>query len=312
MRNHRQSPLSRRGYLPFAAVLLLGSTAAHAVPLSLYAAGSLSAALTKVAVDYTAATGTPVTTTFQASGTIRQEIEAGTVHPDVFASADTGNPLTLRQEGLSGPVVNFASNRVVAVAKSSLGLTSATILSTLLSPSISIGTSTPVSDPLGDYTEQVFSLADGLSPGAKSTLDAKAKRLVGGPASPPVPAGQNSLVYFVDVTAQANVFLTYYTSAVAALALDTNLVSVDLPSNLAVAAQYGETVLNGANPAAQSLADYILSPAAQAVLASNGFGPPAAVPEPKSWVLLAIGLVALVIWPRHLAQGRNRPASNAI
>lgn len=301
--------------LPIAAALLLGNTAAHAVPLSLYAAGSLSAALSTVAADYTAATGTPVTTTFQASGTIRQEIEAGTVHPDVFASADTGNPLTLNQEGLAGPVINFASNRVVAVAKSSLGLTSANLLSTLLSPSVTIGTSTPVSDPLGDYTEQVFALANGSSPGAKSTLDAKAQRLVGGPAAPMVPAGQNSLVYFVDITGQANVFLTYYTSAVAALALDTNLVSVDLPSNLAVAAQYGETIINGASPGAQSLADYLLSPTAQAVLASNGFGPPAAVPEPASGILLAAGLAGLaaLMVRQHLSISRhNEPASNEI
>jgi len=280
----------------------------------LYAAGSLSGALSTVAADYTAATGTPVTTTFQPSGTIRQEIEAGTVHPDVFASADTGNPLTLNQEGLSGPVINFASNRVVAVAKSSLGLTSANLLSTLLSPSVTIGTSTPVSDPLGDYTEQVFALANGVLPGAKSTLDAKAQRLVGGPA-PTVPAGQNSLVYFVDITGQANVFLTYYTLAIAALALDTNLVSVDLPSNLAVSAQYGETVINGASPGAQSLADYLLSPTAQAVLARNGFGPPAAVPEPASGLLLAAGLAclaALMVRQRHSISRRNEPASNAI
>ena len=289
-----------------AGALLSAPMTAHAVPLSLYAAGSLSAALSTVAAVYTAATGTPVTTTFQPSGTI---------HPDVFASADTGNPLTLNQEGLSGPVIDFASNRVVAVAKSSLGLTSANLLSTLLNPSVTIGTSTPVSDPLGDYTEQVFALANGASPGANSTLDAKAQRLVGGPNSPAVPAGQNSLVYFVDITGQANVFLTYYTSAIAALALDTNLVSVDLPSNLAVSAQYGETVINGASPGAQSLADYLLSPTAQAVLARNGFGPPAAVPEPASGFLLVVGLAclaAMMVGQRHFISHRNEPASNAI
>ncbi len=121
-----------------AGALLFAPTTAHAVPLSLYAAGSLSAALTTVAANYTAATGTPVTTTFQPSGTIRQEIEAGTIHPDVFVSADTGNPLTLSQDGLSGPVIDFASNRVVAVAKSSLGLTSGNLLSRLLNPSVTI------------------------------------------------------------------------------------------------------------------------------------------------------------------------------
>lgn len=274
--------------------LVLGSSAGHAVPLSLYAAGSLTAALTTVAANYTAATGTPVATTFQPSGTIKQEIQAGTAHPDVFASADLGNPLALQQAGQSGQVVNFASNRIVAVAKTGLGLTSANLLSTILNPTVTVGTSTPVYDPLGDYTEQIFSLADGLTPGAKATLDTKAERLVAGPTSPPVPAGQNALVYFVDTTAAANVFLTYYTTAEAAVALDPGLQEVELPANLAVSAEYGETIINGASAGAQSLEDYLLSPTAQAVLAANGFGPPTAVPEPSSIALLGLGLVGLV------------------
>jgi len=89
------------------------------------------------------------------------------------------------------------------------------------------------------------------------------------------------------------VFLTYYTSAVAALALDPNLVAVDLPTDLSVAAPYGETIVNGASPAAQSLADYLLSPPAQAMLASNGFGPATTVPEPSSALLLALGITGL-------------------
>ena len=52
-------------------------------------------------------------------------------------------------------------------------------------------------------------MADSIDPGAKATLDSKAQRLVGGPNTPTVPAGQNSLVYFVNTTGQANVFLTY-------------------------------------------------------------------------------------------------------
>ena len=292
-----------------AGTLLLGGPAAHATPLVLYAAGSLTTALTTVAADYTATTGIPVTTVFQPSGTIRQEIEAGTAHPDVFASADTGNPLTLQAEGLAGPVVDFASNRVVAVARTSLGLTSANLLSTILNAGISLGTSTPVSDPLGDYTELVFALADSIDPGAKATLDAKAQRLVAGPNSPPVPAGNNSLVYFVDTTGQANVFLTYYTSAEAAVTLDPNLQEVDLPSDLAVSAQYGETVTNGANPGAQSLENYLLSPTAQAVLASNDFGPPAPVPEPASAPLLAAGVAGLAAAAAG-ARGRRRPSGD--
>ena len=93
------------------------------------------------------------------------------------------------------------------------------------------------------------------------------------------------------------------------------LVSVDLPSNLAVATQYAETIINGASPGEQSLANYLLPPTAQAVLASNGFGPPAAVPEPASGFLPAIGLAGLaaMMVRQHLSiSRRNKPASNEI
>ncbi len=273
------------------ALVLCAPTGAQA--LTLWGAGSLSGAIGTIAGNYTAATGVPVTTMFTGSGTLRQEIEAGG-RPDLFTSADTGNPQALANEGLAGPVMDFASNRLVVVAKPGLAVTSASLLSALLNPALTLGTSTPVYDPLGDYTEQVFADADALVPGLKATLDAKAQRLIAGPTSPTVPAGVNSLVYFVADTGQADLFITYYTSALAALAIDPALQEIELPANLATAAEYGLTVVNGAAPGTGALANYILSPAGQTVLASYGFGAPTAVPEPASAGLLAVALAGLV------------------
>ncbi len=278
------------------AAVLCAALPVRAAPLTLWGAGSLSGALGTVATDFTAATGTPVTTMFGPSGTVRQEIEAG-ARPDVFASADFASPLALQQEGIAGPVTSFATNPVVAVAEPGLAVNSGNLLATLLNPAVTLGTSTPVSDPLGDYTEQVFANANALVPGAKATLDAKAQRLVGGPNSPPVPAGANSLVYFLETTHQADIFLTYATAVPPALAIAPDLQVVDLPSDLAVTGDFGITVLNGADPDASALESYILSPAGQSVLASYGFGPavPAAVPEPASVAVLALAFAGLAV-----------------
>lgn len=73
--------------------------------------------------------------------------------------------------------------------------------------------------------------------------------------------------------------------------------------------------MNGARQRAQLLVNYLLSPTGQAVLASNGVGPPAAVPEPGSGFLLAAGLAGLaaMMVRQHLSiSRRNEPASNEI
>lgn len=268
----------------FARLALSLATLVVALPargqsVDLVAAGSLSLALSQVAGAFTATTGIKVTQTYSPSGTLRQEIEAG-LRPDVFASADTASPQALAQEGLAGPVQVFASNQIVAVVRSGFGQTvsPSNLLSVLLDSSTRIGTSTPVADPLGDYTQQIFQKADAIVPGAAATLDAKRDELVANPSAPAVPAGANSLVYFLDTTQAVDIFISYSTSAVQATALDPTLQIVFLPRELSVPAPFGLTVLNGASPAGQQFAQYIVSPQGQQILAGYGF-----IPSCHSW-----------------------------
>ncbi|WP_428483927.1 extracellular solute-binding protein [Rhodopila sp.] len=248
--------------------------AARAQSVDLVAAGSLNLPLSAVADAFTAKTGIKVTQTYSPSGTLRQEIEGG-LRPDVFASADTAGPRALEQEGLAGPVQTFANNQIVAVFRSGFGQTvnPSSLLGVLLDASTRVGTSTPVADPLGDYTQLIFQKADAVVPGAAATLDAKRDELVANPSAPPVPAGANSLVYFVDTTKTVDAFISYVTSAVQARALDPTLRIVYLPRELTVQAPFGLTVLNGASPDGQQFAQYILSPRGQQILASYGFIP---------------------------------------
>jgi molybdate transport system substrate-binding protein len=71
----------------------------------------------------------------------------------------------------------------------------------MLDTKIKVGAATPVADPLGDYTEEVFANAERQHAGAKKILDAKAIRLVGGRDASKVPAGRDSTGYFLPVFA---------------------------------------------------------------------------------------------------------------
>lgn len=256
-----------------AVIGLTMSTAANVQePLRLYAAGSLTASLTEVSEAFTRDTGLKVTGTFGASGLMRERIEKGEP-AEVFASANMEHPATLAKGGKAIPVVLFARNRLCAISKSSVGVTAANVLDKMLDPAVKLGTSTPKSDPSGDYAWAIFEKAEKLRAGSFKTLEAKALQLVGGPTSVPPPPGRNSYAYLIE-TGKADLFLGYCTNALLVRKEIPDALIVDLPDSLAVGADYGLTIVNGARPEAARLAMYILSPDGQAILARHGFAAP--------------------------------------
>ena len=72
----------------------------------------------------------------------------------------------------------------------------------------------------------------------------------------------------------ADVFLTYCTNAVSTQREVPRLRIVQVPEELHVGAAYGLTVRHGALQPAREFADFVRSPAAQAVFARAGFGAP--------------------------------------
>jgi ABC-type molybdate transport system substrate-binding protein len=254
-----------------AAVLPFSMTAASAPdqPLLLHAAGSLKAALGDVAADYTKTYGTPVATTFGASGLLRERIEKGEA-AEVFASANMRHPQTLMKAGRGGPVVLFARNKLCALAQPAVEVTPETLLARLLDPALRLGTSTPKADPSGDYAWALFAKAEALQAGAKATLQAKALQLTGGPDSEKAPEGRNTYGWVME-SGQADIFLTYCTNAVLAQREVPGLKIVAIPAALAVGADYGLMVLDGAPSEAWRLALHIVSPAGQKILAGYGF-----------------------------------------
>ncbi|MGO4126257.1 molybdate ABC transporter substrate-binding protein [Inquilinus sp. YAF38] len=256
--------------------MLLAVPAAAADPaLTLYGAGSLRGAMLRITEAYRQSGGAEVTVSFGPSGTMREKIEAGD-KVDIFTSADTGHPQRLNQEGLGRPLVVFARNRLCAIAAPRVGLTADNVLDRALDPAVRLGTSTPKSDPSGDYTWAMFRKAEAIRPGAFAALDGKALQLVGAPDSARklgLPEDANAAAWLIEHD-KADMFLGYCTSGKAAQAERPDLVVVPLPKELAVGAAYGLTVLKDAPPEAYRLALFILSPAGQAILAESGFDTP--------------------------------------
>lgn len=251
---------------------MTGSAMAEETVL-LHAAGSLRGALTEVANGFEAAGLGKVQAKFGPSGLLKDEIAGGTA-AEVFASANMEHPQALASEKRAGPVVLFARNRLCALARPGLDVTSASLLARMLDPQVKLGTSTPKADPSGDYAWEVFRRAETINPGVFATLEKKALQLTGGPSSPPVPPGR-SIYGELIVQGAADIFLIYCTSAQAAQRENPAQQIVQLPDALSVGADYGLTVVNGASATAYKFALFMLSAEGQRTLAKHGFAAPA-------------------------------------
>ena len=259
--------------LSFAIAMAILPLNAAADTVRLYAAGSLKAALADITREFEAKSGgsIKVETVLAPSGLLRERIEKGEA-AHVFASADTGHPNRLTDQGLTaGPLAVFARNELCALVRGGLVVTTTGLLEKMLDPGIKLGTSTPKADPSGDYAFALFGKAETLRAGAKATLESKALTLTGGPTSAQPPK-ERSVYGWVMETGKADIFLAYCTNAVLAKAEVPSLSIVTIPKAINVGADYGLVVLKNAPHVAFELASFIRSPSGKAALAKHGFG----------------------------------------
>jgi ABC-type molybdate transport system substrate-binding protein len=213
-----------------------------------------------------------VNLTFGASGLLRELIEKGEA-AQVFFSADTDHPARLARTGQWREPELAVRNVLCALTGPQINTSSEQLLDTLLSPSVRVGTSTPLADPSGDYTWELFRKAEKLKAGAYALLDAKALKLTGAADSPQPPAGRGTYGWLME-QGRADVFLTYCTNAMSAQREVPSLKVVAVPAALSVGAAYGLTVRKDAPQAAQQFARHLLTEPAQAVFQRFGFGRP--------------------------------------
>ncbi len=250
------------------ALTVLTAQGAMAAPVTIYAAGSLSAALPAL-ID---ASGLPAFAApvygpagLLADRLLRQE------RADLFASADTAQPARLAGKDGRVLVVPFARNRMCVASRPSVGLSASNMLDKLTSSDVRLATSTPVADPGGDYALAVFDKAGRLRPGAADLLKAKALHLLGAPNTM-APVAGHSPAASIFLANKADALLSHCSGTTGLAKEVEGLVSLPLPEDLEVHPVYAMGILSD-DPDAARFALFVLSTKGQEILSRHGLLP---------------------------------------
>lgn len=255
----------------FLCVASAGAASSAPAPqtVEIFSAGSLRGVVNDLATDVAPGLNIEVKSTFGGSGLLRERIEKGET-PDLFMSADLGNPRKLEAAGRTVlPAVEIAKNRMCIVSRRSAGVTAGNLIDRLLEKKVRVKTSTPIADPAGDYAWAIFDSIEALRPGSGAVLKAKAQSLMDVKA----PLKPNQHPYAALFEAGLIDLSITYCSGIAALEKDApDLTSFPVPPALDPHPVDGLAVLTS-NPAAQRLALYLLSEKGQAIVAREGLIP---------------------------------------
>lgn len=240
------------------AALALLSLASHAADLTVSAAASLSNAFKELAPGFEAQhPGTQLLFNFAASDALLAQISKG-APVDVFASADQETMDKVAQQKLlvPGSRRNFVRNSLVLVTPAQGGLPLSS-LADLQKPQFKrIALGKPEGVPAGRY--------------AKGALEAA--RLW--TAVEPKAVYAQNVRQALDYVARGEVEAGFVYATDAALQKDKVTVLLTVPTETPISYPVA-TVAGGANlDAARQFIDYLMSPAAQAVLARYGFAKP--------------------------------------
>lgn len=237
--------------------------------LKLFAAGSLRYVFEPLLNDFSHQHRVKITTTFGPAGLLRQRIESGE-KTDLFASANVAHPQQLLASGLARHTRSFAKNRLCIVMRDIPELTERPWQSALLDDKYILATSTPGSDPSGDYSLQLFDLIGESIPGAADRLRFKTYPLVGGPDSQPLPENVLPSAYLIT-SGRADIFIGYGNN-VPLLRQYKALRVIELPEQYQINIEYQLAIMQDAPPITGLLADFITSEAGQRYFVAHGFG----------------------------------------
>lgn len=116
--------------------------------------------------------------------------------------------LWLKSLGLAEETTLFTRNQLCIVMRNIPELTSQSWLMVLRDPRFILSTSTPGSDPDGDYAVQLFEHIEHLHRGWEKSLREQARELIGGPSSAAVPEGMTAGSWLIR-SGQADIHIGY-------------------------------------------------------------------------------------------------------
>ncbi len=241
-----------------AAILAIASSATHAADLTVSAAASLTNALRELGPMFEAQSpDTKVVFNFGASDALLAQIAKG-APADVFASADQEAMDRAEVQKLlaSGSRRNFVSNTLVLIAPSD-GTLRFSALADLQRPEVKrVALGNPSSVPVGRYT--------------KGALDAAKLWAV---VEPKAVFAQN-VRQALDYVARGEVEAGFVYATDAAVQKDKVKVAFAIPTETPITYPIASIAGSPNAQAARKFLEFVLSPAAQSVLARYGFGRP--------------------------------------
>lgn len=234
--------------------------------IMVFSAGSFRYALQELVADFTQSQQVKIHCVFGPAGLLRQAIEDGE-HCDIFISANRENIETLSQSRSIFKQDTIAYNRLMLATRASDEFHHKSFFDLLFDRTLRLATSTPVCDPCGDYTWQLFDKIEQIFPSEGEALKARALQLVGGETTPLVPKGEIASQYLISQN-YADMMLGY--AHYQAQLKNKGFLFYELPNELAIRAEYVGALFNQSE-IAQQFFDFLSSESAKRIIKQQGF-----------------------------------------
>ena len=232
--------------------------------LTIYSAGSFRYALLEITGAFKQCNEVEIECIFGPAGLLKTRIMEGEL-ADVFISANSENVSALGSRVFQQQVLTY--NQLMLTTKNKPEFQRDT-LELLFDEQYRLATSTPVCDPCGDYTWQLFDLIEKDYPEQGKRLKSKALKLVGGTENQVViPPGEMASHYLLK-NDYADMMLGYahYQTRLE----KTGLLCHTLPSEYNIRAEYVLAAMNNTE-LTQRFYQFLLGEYAQEIILKNGF-----------------------------------------